>query len=146
MLVISSLHCQRYVTFKRFFSLNTDIISEIKTRAIGLMYSTDLSDTMNTKNKDAQLWMVNLLKMFSKSKEFLKKRFLQIEGTLSSLRQFLAPESPLGLMKKNIFFFTLKLFLFSRYLIYCLDFLVMLKNSLIRKIRLISKFMTSQPG
>ena len=72
------------------------------------MYSTDLSDTMNTKNKDAQLWMVNLLKMFSKSKEFLKKRFLQIKGTLSSLRQFLAPEIPLGLMKKNIFFFTLK--------------------------------------
>ena len=37
-----------------------------------------------------------------------------------------------------------ELFLFSRYLIFCLDFLV--KNNLIRKIRLISKFMTSQPG
>ena len=39
-----------------------------------------------------------------------------------------------------------KLFLFSRYLNFCLDFLIMSKNALIRKIRLISKFMTSQPG
>ena len=39
----------------------------------------------------------------------------------------------------------LKLFSFSRYLTFCCDFLVMQKNSLIRKMRLISKFMTSQP-
>ena len=44
-----------------------------------------------------------------------------------------------------------KLFSFSRYLNVCLVFLsflflVMLKNDLIRKIRLISKFMSSQPG
>ena len=39
-----------------------------------------------------------------------------------------------------------KLFLFSRYLSFCLDFLVMQKNDLIKKITLISKFMTSQPG
>ena len=38
------------------------------------------------------------------------------------------------------------LFSFSRYLSFCVDFLVMYKNGLIRKIRLISKFMTSQPG
>ena len=38
-----------------------------------------------------------------------------------------------------------KLFLFSRYLNFCLDFLVMQKNDLIRKMRLISKF-TPQPG
>ena len=38
-----------------------------------------------------------------------------------------------------------KLFSFSRYLSFCLDFLFMYKSSLIRKIRLISKFMTSQP-
>ena len=36
-----------------------------------------------------------------------------------------------------------KLFSFSRYLNFCLDFLVMWKNSLIRKIKLISKFVTS---
>ena len=34
----------------------------------------------------------------------------------------------------------------SRYLDFCLDFLFMWKNVLIIKIRLISKFMTSQPG
>ena len=39
-----------------------------------------------------------------------------------------------------------KLFLFSRYLIFCLNFLVMQQNGLIRKIRLITKFLTSQPG
>ena len=46
---------------------------------------------------------------------------------------------------KNAFYFTLKLFLFSIYLNFCLDFLVINKNGLIRKIRLISKFMGSQP-
>ena len=39
-----------------------------------------------------------------------------------------------------------KLFSFSRYLNFCLDFLIKYKNGLIRKIRLISKLMTSQPG
>ena len=35
---------------------------------------------------------------------------------------------------------------FSRHLSYCLDILFQYKNDLIRNIRLISKFMTSQPG
>ena len=41
-----------------------------------------------------------------------------------------------------------KLFSFSRYLSFCLEFLssVMQQNGLIRKIRLFAKFMTSQPG
>ena len=39
-----------------------------------------------------------------------------------------------------------KLFSSSRYLSFCLDFLVLWQNGLIRKIRLISKFITSQPG
>ena len=39
-----------------------------------------------------------------------------------------------------------KLILLSRYLNVCIDFSIMLKNNLIRKIRLISSFMTSQPG
>ena len=39
-----------------------------------------------------------------------------------------------------------KLFSFSRYLSFCLIFLVLKQNGLISKIRLISKFMTSQPG
>ena len=48
-------------------------------------------------------------------------------------------------MMKNAFYFTLRNFFFSRYLNFCLDFLLMWKNGLIRKIRLISKFVTSQP-
>ena len=36
--------------------------------------------------------------------------------------------------------------LFSKYSIFCLGFLAMEENDLIRKIRLISTFMTSQPG
>ena len=39
-----------------------------------------------------------------------------------------------------------KLFSFSRYLSFCLDFSVMYRNGLIKKIRVISNFMTSQPG
>ena len=39
-----------------------------------------------------------------------------------------------------------KLFLFSRYLNFCLDFLVMQQNNLIRKIKLTSNFMTPQLG
>ena len=39
-----------------------------------------------------------------------------------------------------------KPFLFSRYLSFCLVFLVMHENGLIKKKRLISNFMTSQPG
>ena len=39
-----------------------------------------------------------------------------------------------------------KLFSFSRHLSFCLEFLVMYRNDLIKKIRLISNFMTSQPS
>ena len=45
-------------------------------------------------------------------------------------------------MIKNAYYFILKTLLFLKI---CVDFLAMYKNSLIRKIRLISKFMTSQP-
>ena len=45
-----------------------------------------------------------------------------------------------------LFILTLKLFSFTRYFNFCFDFLVMYKNGLIRKIRLISKYMTSQQG
>ena len=36
--------------------------------------------------------------------------------------------------------------MFSRYISFCLDVLVMKQNGLIRKIKLISNFMTSHPG
>ena len=67
-----------------------------------------------------------------------------IKGEFSGLRQNLATESPLKMMK-NAFHFTLKSLFVLKIFKFCLDFLVMWKNGLIRKIRLISKFMTSQP-
>ena len=73
---------------------------------------------------------------------------VNIKGALSGLRQFLATESPLKIMK-NAFYFTLfhiKALFVLNILSFCLDFLVMYRNGLIKKIRLISNFMTSQPG
>ena len=68
------------------------------------------------------------------------------KGALSGLGQFSATENPLEIIK-NVFPFTSKAcFLFLRCLSFCLDSLVMQKNSLIRKTRLISKFMTSKPN
>ena len=62
-----------------------------------------------------------------------------LKGALSGLRQFLATESPLKVMKKA-FYFTKKLFSFSRYFSFYLDFLVLYQNGLIKKMRLISNF------
>ena len=45
---------------------------------------------------------------------------------------------------KNAFYFTLKAFFVLKISEFCQDFLVMWKKSLIRKIRLISEFITSQ--
>ena len=50
-------------------------------------------------------------------------------------------------MMENAFYFNLKALFVLKILNFCLDFSVHLeKNGLSRKIRLISKFMTSQPG
>ena len=69
-----------------------------------------------------------------------------IKGALSGVRPFLASESPLKIMK-NAFYFTLKAFFFLKIIyIFSLTFGPCRKNGLIRKIRLISKFMTSQSG
>ena len=67
------------------------------------------------------------------------------KGALSGLRQFLAAKSLLKMMK-NAFYFTSKaLFVFQIFKFF-LDFLIMQQNGLIRRIRLISNFMMSQPG
>ena len=73
------------------------------------------------------------------------KPYTDLKGTLSDLRQFLATESPLKVMKM-LFISPQKLFLFSRYLSFYLDFFFMYQSGLIKKIRLISNFMTPQPG
>ena len=54
-------------------------------------------------------------------------------------------ESPLK-VTKNVFYFTLKALFVLNILSFCLDFLVAYRNGLIKKIRLISNFKTSQTG
>ena len=68
-----------------------------------------------------------------------------MKGALSILRQFLTNESPLKMMK-NAFYFTSKALFVLKIFKFCLDFLVLLQNGLLRKIRLSYKFMTSHPG
>ena len=58
----------------------------------------------------------------------------EIKGALSGVRQFLATESPLKMTKNAFLFHLFVLFSLSRYLNFCLDFLVMYKKGLIRKI------------
>ena len=74
--------------------------------------------------------------------------FAWLKNALSGLRQFWGTESPLK-MTKNAFYFTLKalsVLEVFKFLVIFLDFLVIYKNGLIRKIRLILKLKTSQPG
>ena len=73
------------------------------------------------------------------------KKLLVLKEALSGLIQFLAFESPLKMMKNIFFYFTLK----ARFVLMIFKFLfwllVMQKNALMRKLKLILKFMTSQP-
>ena len=71
------------------------------------------------------------------------KTFFSIKNALSGLRQFMAIASPVR-MKKDALYFIKKLFSFWSYLAFCSDFFIMQENFLIRKLRLISKFMTSK--
>ena len=70
---------------------------------------------------------------------------MTIKGALSGLRQFLTNESLLKIMKM-FFILLLKVLFVLKIFNFCLDFLVIQKNSMIKKTRLISTFMTSQPG
>ena len=66
------------------------------------------------------------------------------KGAFSGLRQF-KNESSLKMMK-NAFYFTVKALFVLKIFKFVFDFLVMYKNGLIGKMRLILKFMMSQPG
>ena len=59
------------------------------------------------------------------------------------MRQYLETDIPLTIMK-NAFYFTLKAFFYSQDI--QIFVLIIWSCSLIRKIRLFSKFMTSQPA
>ena len=75
-----------------------------------------------------------------------KNKCVCFKGALSGVRQFLANESPSKMMK-NAFYFTIKtLFVLKVFKFLSWLGLVIYKNGLIRKARLISKFMTSQTG
>ena len=76
-------------------------------------------------------------------KERLQRELLK--GSLLGRRQFLTTESLLKNMKTAIYFM-LKARLFIRYLNFCIDFLARLENGWIRKLRLVSRFMTSHTG
>ena len=73
-------------------------------------------------------------------KERLQRELLK--GSLLGRRQFLTIESLLKNTKTAIYFM-LKAHLFIRYLNFCIDFLARLENGWIRKLRLVSRFMTS---
>ena len=67
-------------------------------------------------------------RQFSLQVEIPRERERFFKGALSALRQFLATETHLKMMKNIL---PQKLFLFSRYLNFYLEFLVMQQNSLI---------------
>ena len=72
--------------------------------------------------------------------------FKNLRGRLPSLSQFLATESP-SKMLKNAFYFTVKvLFVLKMFKFFVLTFLVTNENGLMRKLRLISEFMTPSIG
>ena len=67
-----------------------------------------------------------------------------LKSALEDQRQLMSIESPLK--NDNEFISPQKVFSFSKYLSFCLYFLVMYEKGLIRKIRLISKSMAPQPA
>ena len=73
------------------------------------------------------------------------KKNSRLKGSGSSLKEFLAIVSPLKRWKK-LFISPQMLLLFSSYVIFFLNFMVMQQNDLIRKPRLFSNFVTSQSG
>ena len=86
-------------------------------------------------------------RLYESAQDPQRVKFMQtiFKGVLLSLRPFLATESPLKIIKK-LFISPQTDFSFSRYLSFCLDFLVMQQNGLIRKIGLMSNFMKSKLG
>ena len=88
---------------------------------------------------------LNILCTYKMDNSIITSLELYEKRALSGLIQFLASESPLEMIK-NVSYFILKtLFVLKKFKI-CFKFLIMQKNGLIKKIRLISRFMTLQPG
>ena len=68
-----------------------------------------------------------------------------IKGSLSGLKKTLTTESPQKVMKNTFYFILKALFVLEIFIVLSLIF-VLVENELIRRLRLISKFMTLQTG
>ena len=91
-------------------------------------------------------WFFKLQRIARSILVFETKKKLKIGLSLSKkICYIFYIESPLKMMK-NTFYFIWKALFVLKIFNFCLDFWSCGKNGLIRKIRLISKFMTSQPG
>ena len=75
--------------------------------------------------------------------DFLKTSIFKFKGAFSDLRQFLAIKSPLKMMK-NAFYLTLKALFVLKIFKFLSSIFGHVDNDLIRKIKSISKFKTSQ--
>ena len=108
-----------------------------------LSYKFPTDPTTNTwKNKNAQKRTENI---GVSNNTFIFDISFFSKGSLSNLREFLARKGPLEIMK-NTFYFTLKA-LFVLKIFHFLSWLIgHVENGLIRKIRVISKFVMSQSG
>ena len=102
-------------------------------------------------SKDRQMYYLSpSLFLFCSVLEIAKTHRLPVIWSLTLTFQkkyfYLFTMKYLQKWRKMLFISCEKLFSFSRYLWFCLDFLACRKNGLIRKIGLTSKFMTSEPG
>ena len=82
-------------------------------------------------------YVEDLMQLYNSGVRPLKTQ-RQLRGALSGLRQFLTTEKPFKDNVKCSVFQLKNTFRFQKYLKFCLDFLVMQKSNVIRKIRLIS--------
>ena len=89
-----------------------------------------------------KLMLLILVNLLTKQIIMLRSKILKIPD-ITNLATTAALKVRLSPSKKNCF---ICFFLFSGYLNFCLTFCSCRKNNLIRKTRLILRFMTSQPG
>ena len=114
------------------YSVNTEYLDEIK--KFLLIFQEKFISKL-------RLWYFGCLYFISFSKHFYAK----FKDPPSGLRQFFGNWKPFKIDEKR-FLFHLESSFHSQDLKFLSDFLVMLKNGFIQKIRLISKFITSQTG
>ena len=104
-------------------------------------------ENIRDKVQKNKFWPYIFLWSFRKSSEQLF--LIRPPGSYPCLFDYLFLWNQFVLRKgivKMLFNSPQKLFSSSRYLSFCLDFLLMCRNDFIKKIRLISNLMTSQPG